>query len=89
MSASNTSESTSPAAKMEQHLISTYGLLLTREHLADVLKRKVSGLNWELAKADSSLRQVLEPATLRLGRRTFYRAHDLAVILGGKLPYNA
>ncbi len=83
------SPSTTSVARLEEQLIALYGLLLTREQLATVLNRKVSGLSWELGRADSSLRQALEPATLRLGRRTFYRAHDLAVILGGGLPGNA
>ena len=76
---------TSSVAKIEAQLVSLYGLLLTREQLASVLNRKVSGLSWELGRADSRLREVLEPATLRLGRRTFYRAPDLAVILAGGL----
>ncbi|BDX17855.1 hypothetical protein MFKK_06650 [Halopseudomonas aestusnigri] len=70
-------------AKLEAQLVSLYGILLTREQLANVLNRKASGLSWELGRADSSLRQILEPATLRIGRRTFYRAPDLAIILAG------
>jgi len=84
MSLPNASEFTSPAAKIEQHLISTYGLLLTREHLAEVLQRKLSGLTYELGKSDSHLKKTLEPATLKIGRRCFYRAPDLAVIFAGE-----
>ena len=75
--------STTSAAKLEDKLVALYGVLLTREQLAEVLQRKVAGLNWELCRADSSLKRALEPATLRLGRRCFYRAPDLAEILAG------
>tara|TARA_B100000749_G_scaffold249064_1_gene213378 strand:- start:3900 stop:4157 length:258 start_codon:yes stop_codon:yes gene_type:complete len=75
------SVTTTSVEKLEEQLIALYGLLLTREQLASVLNRKLSGLTWELGRPDSSLRKALEPATLRLGRRTFYRAPDLAVIL--------
>lgn len=77
------SATTTSVTKLEEQLIALYGVLLTREQLATVLNRKLSGLNWELGRSDSSLRQTLEPATLRLGRRTFYRAPDLAIILAG------
>jgi len=69
------------AKKIEEQLIEAYGLLLTRKQLADVLQRKIGGLNWELGRHDSELKHALGPATLKIGRRSYYRAADLALIL--------
>lgn len=70
------------AAKIiEEQLIEVYGLLLTRKQLAEVLQRRIGGLNWELGRHDSALRRALGPATLKIGRRSYYRAADLALIL--------
>jgi len=78
---SNVLEST---ASLERVLVEKYGPLLTRSQLAEVLQRQVGGLNWELSRQDGLLRSLLEPATLKLGRRCFYRAPDLAVILASE-----
>ncbi|PCC98967.1 hypothetical protein EAO82_20550 [Halopseudomonas pelagia] len=48
------------AAKIiEEQLIEVYGLLLTRKQLAEVLQRRIGGLNWELGRHDSALRRAL------------------------------
>ena len=78
---SNISEST---ASLERVLVERYGPLLTRSQLAEVLQRQVGRLNWELGRSDGRLKAILEPATLKLGRRCFYRAPDLAVILASE-----
>lgn len=73
------------AEKIEKNLISTYGMMLSREQLADLLDRRIGGLNWELAREESQLRRELGPSMVRFGRRVYYSAPELALILAARL----
>lgn len=71
------------AARLERQLNERYGLLLEAEHLAEVLHRQTGGLRWALTQ-DTDFARKVNSTRVRIGRRNYYRAADLAVLLAGE-----
>lgn len=69
----------------EQHLIDTYGPLITLDQLARLLHRSRDGLRLTL-RSSSDLAQSLRPGRMKMGRRVLYRAEQVAKVLDGELP---
>jgi hypothetical protein len=64
-----------------EHMIERYGELMTYEQLAGVLKRSESGLRVTMARRTSSAAQVLDSARIRIGRRVYFRTHQIAELI--------
>ena len=64
-----------------EHMIERYGELMTYEQLAGVLKRSESGLRVTMARRTSSAAQVLDNARIRIGRRVYFRTHQIAELI--------
>lgn len=67
---------------LKQHLLSTFGPLLTLEQLAQLLHRSPGGLRFALTTQSEFARQV-NAMKVRLGRRVYFRADDVAALLAG------
>lgn len=67
--------------KTAEHMIERYGELMTYEQLAGVLKRSESGLRVTMARRTSSAAQVLDNARIRIGRRVYFRTHQIAELI--------
>jgi hypothetical protein len=66
----------------EQFLIEKYGLLLTIGQVAEMLKRSPDGLRITLrTNSDFALR--MKAARLKLGRRVYFRAPEIARLIDG------
>ena len=63
----------------EQYLLETYGPLLTLETTAKLLDRPESGVKQSALKKDNPLSK----AKRKVGRRTYFSAHELAAIMDG------
>ncbi|HEJ1282084.1 TPA: DNA-binding protein [Pseudomonas aeruginosa] len=70
-------------APLEQHLIETFGPLLTLEQLAQLLHRSPGGLKFSLRSQSEFARQI-NATKIRLGRRAYFRTCDIASILSGE-----
>ena len=64
-----------------EHMIERYGELMTYEQLASVLKRSESGLRVTMARRTSGAAQVLDNARIRIGRRVYFRTHQIAELI--------
>lgn len=69
----------------EEQLIERYGILLSLEDLADVLKRSKDGLRIAL-RGDSEFARVWCSAKRKIGRRVYFRASDVARLIDENLP---
>lgn len=69
----------------EEQLIERYGILLSLEDLADVLKRSKDGLRIAL-RGDSEFARAWCSAKKKIGRRVYFRASDVARLIDGNLP---
>ncbi|KES23867.1 hypothetical protein [Pseudomonas sp. AAC] len=67
---------------LEQHLLETYGPLLTLEQLAQLLHRSPGGLRFSLTTQSAFARQI-NATKVRLGRRVYFRTCDMATIMAG------
>ncbi|MEO8644022.1 MULTISPECIES: hypothetical protein [unclassified Pseudomonas] len=66
--------------QIEQQLLDLYGPVLTKEHLAKVLHRSPDGLSYTLARK-SEFSDSVNSGKLKLGRRIYFRASDIAALL--------
>ena len=66
--------------KIEQQLIDRYGPLVTIVQLAELLHRSPAGLAYTLSQP-SSFAKSINTARVKLGRRVYFRASDLATAL--------
>jgi len=64
------------------HLLSTFGPLLTLEQLAQLLHRSPKGLAFTLS-TNSDLAGQINSMKVRLGRRVYFRSCEVAALLGG------
>lgn len=71
----------STTEKIEQQLLERFGPLLTLDQLAQVLHRKPDGLAWTLSQR-GPFACAINAAQVRLGRRRYFRASQLALVLG-------
>jgi hypothetical protein len=69
--------------RLEADLVGQYGLLLTIDHLAALLHREPGGLRWSLSQP-SDFAKTMNLARVKIGRRSFYRASDIASIIVGE-----
>lgn len=67
---------------LEQHLLSTFGPLLTLDQLAQLLHRSPGGLKFTLSTKSEFSRQV-NATKVRLGRRVYFRVCDVTALLAG------
>lgn len=67
-------------SKMEEMLVSRYGVLLSLADCAALLDRSVDGLRVTLS-TDGDLSRKLRAAKVKLGRRVLFKATELARIL--------
>jgi hypothetical protein len=67
---------------LEDHLLSTYGPLLTLEQLAQLLHRSPKGLAFTLS-TNSDLAGQINAMKIRLGRRVYFRSCEVAGLLSG------
>lgn len=68
---------------LEQHLLETFGPLLTLEQLAQLLHRSPGGLRFSLTTQSAFARQI-NATKVRLGRRAYFRTCCIASILSGE-----
>lgn len=66
--------------QIERQLLDLYGPILTKDHLAEVLHRSPEGLAYTLARK-SEFSDRVNLAKLKLGRRIYFRASDIAAVL--------
>lgn len=66
----------------EQFLVEKYGPLLPLPVLAELLHRSKDGLRITLLY-DSELSRKINPARLKIGRRVYFKASVIALILDG------
>lgn len=66
--------------KIEQQLIERYGPLVTIHQLAELLHRSPAGLAYTLSQS-SPFAESVNTARIKLGRRVYFRASDLAKAL--------
>lgn len=67
---------------IEAQLLELFGPLLTPDNLATVLHRKPGGMKAAL-NTPGSVKDQFEPAYVKIGRRVYYRASDVAEVLAG------
>ncbi|MGF1440152.1 DNA-binding protein [Pseudomonas aeruginosa] len=67
---------------LEQHLLETFGPLLTLEQLAQLLHRSPGGLKFSLRSQSEFARQI-NATKVKLGRRAYFRTCDMAAIILG------
>lgn len=63
-----------------EKLIGKYGLLMTYEHLAEVLHRSPEGLRISLGQ-DGDVGRMLSPSRIKIGRRVYFRTVMVADII--------
>lgn len=68
----------------EEQLIERYGILLSLDDLAEVLKRSKEGLRVAL-RGDSVFARAWCPAKRKIGRRVYFRASDVASLVDNSL----
>jgi hypothetical protein len=78
-------ERSESVAKFEHDLIERFGPLLTAVHLAEMLHRSEQGLRWSLTQP-GQFADTINATRVRIGRRNYYRAADLALLLAGEVP---
>ncbi|HDR9092004.1 DNA-binding protein [Burkholderia vietnamiensis] len=66
--------------KMEEIIVSRFGVLLSLTDCATLLNRSVQGLRVTLS-GNNELAQRLRPAKLKIGRRVMFKASELAKLL--------
>lgn len=66
--------------KIEQQLIELYGPFVTIHQLAELLHRSPAGLAYTLSQS-SPFAESVNTARVKLGRRVYFRASDLAKAL--------
>jgi len=66
--------------QIEQQLLDLYGPVLTKVHLAKVLHRSPDGLSYTLARK-SEFSDSVNLGKVKLGRRIYYLASDIAALL--------
>jgi hypothetical protein len=81
---SQTPETSESVVKMERELTERFGPLLTAVHLAEVLHRSEQGLRWSLTQP-GQFAETINATRVRIGRRNYYRAADLALLLAGEV----
>lgn len=77
-------EPSESVVKMERELTERFGPLLTAVHLAEVLHRSEQGLRWSLTQP-GQFAETINATRIRIGRRNYYRAADLALLLTGEV----
>ena len=77
-------EQSESVVKMERELTERFGLLLTVVHLAEVLHRSEQGLRWSLTQP-GQFADTINGTRIKIGRRNYYRAADLALLLAGEV----
>lgn len=65
---------------LEEQIVSRFGPLLTMEQLAELLHRPTKSLSVTL-RHPSPLSDRLNAARIKIGRRVYFRASDLAIAL--------
>ncbi|QQN98427.1 hypothetical protein [Pseudomonas sp. SW-3] len=75
-------EPSESVAKFERELTARFGPLLTAVHLAEMLHRSEQGLRWSLTQP-GQFADTINATRVRIGRRNYYRAADLALLLAG------
>lgn len=63
-----------------EYLLQNYGVLMTTENLAAVLKRSPDGLRVSLY-SDTDITRTLGHARIKIGRHVFFRTHQVAHVL--------
>lgn len=81
---SQTPETSESVVKMERELTERFGPLLTAVHLAEILHRSEQGLRWSLTQP-GQFAETINATRVRIGRRNYYRAADLALLLAGEV----
>jgi hypothetical protein len=80
----STPEQKESVGKMERELTERFGPLLTAVHLAEVLHRSEQGLRWSLTQS-GEFADTINATRIKIGRRNYYRAADLALVLTGEV----
>lgn len=80
----STPEQKESVGKMERELTERFGPLLTAVHLSEILHRSEQGLRWSLTQP-GQFADTINATRVRIGRRNYYRAADLALLLAGEV----
>lgn len=67
--------------KTSERLVARFGELMTYPQLAELLKRSVTGLRYSMSRQDSEFSRELMAARVKLGRRVYFRADQVAEIV--------
>lgn len=77
-------ERTDAVDNLERELNERFGLLLTVEHLAELLHRSEQGLRWSLSQP-SEFADAINATRVKIGRRSYYRSAAIALLLAGEV----
>jgi hypothetical protein len=67
--------------KTSERLVARFGELMTYPQLAEPLKRSITGLRYSMSRQDSEFSKQLLAARVKLGRRVYFRADQVAEIV--------
>lgn len=65
---------------VQDYLVARYGVLMTLDNLAELLKRTPAGLRIGLT-TDGDVSKRFGPARVKIGRRVFFRTHQVVEAL--------
>jgi hypothetical protein len=68
---------------LENQLTERFGLLLSQTQLAELLGRSTGGLRYSLCYPSDQSTRALKTCGLKIGRRVYYPASDVARIIAG------
>ena len=68
---------------LAQQIIERYGLLLSQAQLAELLGRSADGLRYSLKCPSDPSTQALKACGRKVGRRVYYPASEVALIIAG------
>ena len=66
--------------KTEDRLVQEFGVLMTIEELANLLRRSIGGLRWTI-HGNSAAGKTLRMAKVKIGRRVHFRTADVATMI--------
>ena len=73
----------SSAATLAQQITELYGLLISQSQLAELLGRSAGGLRYSLKHPSDPSTRALKACGRKIGRRVYYPASEIALIIAG------
>ena len=67
-----------------ENLVEKYGVLLTVNNVAELLKRKPAGFRWSLSQGiDEPGLEYLRSSSIKIGRKIYFPARAIAALIDG------